>query len=161
MISQEIGSSFEGLVSAQHVEYGMLGKAIAHHNRTVGRFVPGGKFVPDPDGSLPDFTVILKDRPAIIFMDAKSTGNEKRWTLSNRRCHQFEFMLKYSTQVGYCHGLFLVECRPRATFYLLKVDEEIELNSRGLPFIRFDREMHNLKSFRDYRCCDYLKHLDL
>ena len=113
------GKALEEALEFQHNLYRADGLADIYHERTAGKFVGQGKFVPDPEKSRPDFTGVLSPGGRMIAFDAKSVGVGYGWALKPDRRHQLE-ALESLDRFG-AIAFFLVESRIRNTIFLLRI----------------------------------------
>jgi penicillin-binding protein-related factor A (putative recombinase) len=137
------GKALELSLEYLHNLYRADGLADIYHERTAGKFVGNGKFVPDPEKSRPDFTGVIspvgtRNYPGgrFIAFDAKSvSGKELRWRLKKDRAHQFEALasLDHFGAIAF----FLIENRIRKTLFLLRIRFD-DLGSIEVPTIAFD-----------------------
>lgn len=117
------GKALEEALEFQHNLYRADGLANIYHERTAGKFVGRGKFVPDPEKSRPDFTGVISPGGRMIAFDAKSVSGEKRskksWIIKRDRMHQYEALLDLD-RFG-AISFFLVENRIQKTLFLLRI----------------------------------------
>lgn len=129
------GKAFEDALQYQHNIYRGEGLAEIWHERTAGKFVSGGKFVPDPQKSRPDFMGILSPHGRAIAFDAKSvSGEKKQWKLKKERIHQFHDLREIS-RFG-AITFFMIEDRARQILYLRRI--RFDDPTWGIPFIIFE-----------------------
>jgi penicillin-binding protein-related factor A (putative recombinase) len=129
------GKSFEQALEIQHNLYRAAGIADIYHERTAGKFLPGGKFVPDPDKSRPDFTGVIAPGGRMIAFDAKSvSGKAKSWILKKEQEHQYHALLDLD-RFG-AISFFLVENRLRNELFLLRVRSSYQVFGR-VPILYF------------------------
>lgn len=115
------GQALEQFLNSQHSKYLNQERAYIFHNGTRGRWIGhggGAKFVMDPHKSLPDYSGVLQGG-RMIFFDAKSTTNERSWTLPRDGYHQSQHLLLLSSLGAIC--FFLVECRPLERAFLYRI----------------------------------------
>jgi len=117
------GKALEEALEFRHNLYRADGLADIYHERTAGKFVSGGKFVPDPEKSRPDFTGVISPTGRMIAFDAKSFSGKppssKSWILKKERLHQYEALLELD-RFG-AIAFFLVENRVRNELFLLRI----------------------------------------
>lgn len=117
------GKALEEALEFRHNLYRAEGIADIYHERTAGKFVSGGKFVPDPEKSRPDFTGVISPAGRMIAFDAKSVSGKpprsKSWILKKERNHQYEALLELD-RFG-AIAFFLVENRVRNELFLLRI----------------------------------------
>lgn len=137
------GKALEEALEYRHNLYRAEGIADIYHERTAGKFVGNGKFVPDTEKSRPDFTGVISPAGArnypggrFIAFDAKSvSGKELRWRLKKDRAHQFEALASLD-RFG-AITFFLIENRLRRELFLLRIRFD-DLGSIEVPTIAFD-----------------------
>lgn len=141
------GKALEEALEFRHNLYRAEGIADIYHERTAGKFVSGGKFVPDPEKSRPDFTGVISPAGRMIAFDAKTvsgktnrkvSGKAKSWILKRERLHQYEALLELD-RFG-AIAFFLVENRVRNELFLLRIRHayqvfgEIPILYFGMPY---------------------------
>ena len=130
------GKALEEALEFQHNLYRADGLADIYHERTAGKFVSGGKFVPDSEKSRPDYTGVISPTGRMIAFDAKSvSGLEKRWRLRKERAHQFAALASLD-RFG-AISFFLIENRIRKTLFLLRIRFD-DIGSIEAPKVVFD-----------------------
>jgi len=136
-VQQRVGSNFETALDWRHSLYRGQRLAYVHRNGIKGRFVNKGVFVPDTEKSPPDYVAVIRDPHAVCFFDAKTTENKTRWTLPEKQRHQFHMMQDLAEFGAVC--FFLIEARAIECFFLLRVNEDTQVNEKGLPFLVFKK----------------------
>ena len=132
-MSNGYGRALEDGLDWTHRQYESIGRAIVYHNKTVGKYVAPGVFVPEK--SRPDYTGIIPPDGRMFAFDAKSTGNINRWKIRTNRIHQYEELLRLD-RFGVI-TFFLIEAREIHKIFLLRIRHTKPIRD-GRPYILFD-----------------------
>lgn len=117
---REEGRRLETVLDFTHSLYYNTHDVWVSHNGVRGRFLPSGgkpKFIPDPDKSAPDYYGC--DNGKFLAFDAKSTKEEKKWSLDRRSFHQLERLIWIAKAGGI--AWFAIESRPTDILWLVRV----------------------------------------